>query len=92
MTIPANAAVLQGSQWLGATASSAVDVARVEFHLTGGALNNVLIGTATPTTYGWLYRWDSTTVANGGYFLQSVAYDSAGAAGTSTAIGITVNN
>ena len=61
-------------------------------HLTGGALNDVLIGTATSTTYGWLYHWDSTSVANGAYFLQSVAYDTTGISATSAAIGITVKN
>jgi polyvinyl alcohol dehydrogenase (cytochrome) len=89
---PPNGATVKGSQWLDASASSAIGVNRVEFHLTGGALNNVLIGTATSTTYGWLYRWDSTTVANGAYFLQSVAYDTTGVSATSTATGITVKN
>jgi outer membrane protein assembly factor BamB len=89
---PPSGATVNGSQWLDASASSAIGVNRVEFHLTGGALNNVLIGTATSTTYGWLYRWDSTTVANGAYFLQSVAYDTTGVSAAGAAIGITVKN
>ena len=65
---------------------------KVEFDLTGGTLNNALIATATLTNYGWLAGWDTTTVANGTYTLQSVAYYASGASGTSTGTTITVNN
>ncbi len=90
--VPSNGATVKGSQWLDASASSTIGVNKVEFHLTGGTLNNALIRTATPTTVGWLYLWDSTKVANGTYALQSVAYDPTGASAPSAAIIITVNN
>jgi hypothetical protein len=38
---------------------------KVEFHLTGGSLNNALVATGSPTYYGWAVYWDSTTVRNG---------------------------
>jgi len=88
--IPSNGATLTGSQYLDAGASG--NVTKVEFHLTGGTLNNALIATATPTYYGWLTGWNTTTVANGTYTLQSVAYYASGASGTSTGTTITVNN
>jgi polyvinyl alcohol dehydrogenase (cytochrome) len=88
--IPSNGATLTGSQYLDALASN--NVTKVEFHLTGGTLNNALIATATLTYYGWLTGWNTTTVANGTYTLQSVAYYASGASGTSTGTTITVNN
>jgi hypothetical protein len=90
--LPSNGATLTGSQYLDASASDTGGVAKVEFHLTGGTLNNALIATATPTFYGWLAGWNTATVANGTYTLQSVAYDAPGASGTSTGVTITVNN
>jgi hypothetical protein len=88
--IPSNGATLTGSQYLDASASGSVT--KVEFHLTGGTLNNALIATAVPTYYGWLTGWNTTAVANGTYTLQSVAYYASGASGTSTGTTITVNN
>jgi polyvinyl alcohol dehydrogenase (cytochrome) len=81
---------LSGSQYLDASASS--NTTRVEFRLTGGSLNDALIATATPTYYGWIAGWDTTSVQNGTYTLQSEAYYSNGASGTSPAITLTVYN
>ena len=90
--IPSNDAFLAGSQWLDASASGNFGVTKVEFHLSGGTLNDVLIATATRTYYGWLAGWDTTTVPDGTYTLQSVAYDGGGNIGRSAGITVTVNN
>ena len=89
VVLPSNAATLSGTQYLDAAASPGVT--QVQYELTGGSLNNTVVATATPTIYGWLAGWDSTTVANGTYTLQSVA-SSGGLKGTSPGITITVNN
>jgi hypothetical protein len=47
-------------------------VTGVQYELTGESLNDTVVATATPTIYGWLATWNSTTVANGTYTLQSV--------------------
>ena len=65
---------------------------QVQFHLTGGSLNNALIATATPTYYGSLASWNSTTVPNGTYTLQSEASDAAGFQGVGTAVTVVVDN
>jgi hypothetical protein len=91
--IPSNAASVSGTQvLLDAAAQPNVGVTKVEFHLTGGSLNNALVGTATPTYYGWLVSWNSTTVPDGSYTLQSEAYDGAGYVGVSAPVSVTVAN
>jgi hypothetical protein len=91
--IPSNGASVAGTQvLLDAGAAANVGVTKVEFHLTGGSLNNALVATATPTMYGWLVNWDSTTVPDGTYTLQSDAYDGAGNVGVSPPITLTVAN
>ena len=77
---------------LDAGASDVVGVTKLEFHLTGGSLNHTLIATATGTRYGWLANWNSTTVPDGTYTLQSFAYDAAGNQGGSTGVTIIVEN
>ena len=91
--IPSNGASVSGARViLDAWASLNVGVTKVEFHLTGGSLNNALIATAPRPTYGWLASWDSTTVPNGTYTLQSEAYDPGGDVGASPPISVTVSN
>jgi hypothetical protein len=89
--IPSNGATVSGTAAaLDATASNATSV---EFWLFGGSYGYTghLIGTATPTYYGWLYSWDTTTVPNGSYALLSEAFGSGGSA-FSSHVSITVNN
>ena len=89
---PANGAKLSGSTFLVATATSYFSVTKVEFYLTGGSQHDALIGTGRPTNYGWITGWNTTTVANGTYTLQSVAYGAGGISGTSAGVSITVSN
>ena len=53
--------------------------------------DNVISG-STPTYYGWIGGWNTTSVPNGSYVLQSVASYAGGVTGTSAGIFITVNN
>jgi hypothetical protein len=75
---------------LDATASNATSV---QFLLFGGTygLTGHLVGTATPTIYGWIYVWNTTTVPNAAYVLLS---DASGPGGNtvSSGVSITVNN
>ena len=79
--IPPTGATLSGkSAILDATASASygVGIAKVHFVVSAGSLNKVVIGTATPTIYGYLDSWNTTSVPNGTYMLQSTATDRAG--------------
>jgi hypothetical protein len=56
-------------------------VTRVEFRISGNGLTDVVIGVATNTIYGWLYRWDTAPFDNGQfplYELTAVAYNAIG--------------
>jgi major membrane immunogen (membrane-anchored lipoprotein) len=91
--IPSTGASVGGTQvLLDASAPANVGVTKVELHLSGGSLNNALVATATATYYGWLAFWDSTTVPDGTYTLQSEAYDGAGNVGFSAPVSVTVAN
>lgn len=73
-------------------ASASDNVTSVTYELSGGSLSDHLIGTGTPTYYGWLAQWDTTSVPDGTYSLQSVASYSGGVIGTSAPVMIIVNN
>lgn len=79
--IPATGAVLSGtSATLDATASASngVGITKVQFVLTGGSLNKFVLGTATPSLYGYLFSLNTTTIVDGIYTLQSLATDGSG--------------
>ncbi len=83
---------VSGTTVLDASAADAGGVAKVQFALTGGTLNQTVVGTATPTLYGYLLVLNTTTVPNGPYTLQSVATDSVGNTGYSPGVQITIDN
>ena len=89
---PANDAKVSGTTGLDATATGYNGVSKVEFLLTDGSHHSKLIAGGYLTPYGWFSKWNSTSVANGTYSLQSIAYDASGASRLSTSITITVTN
>jgi hypothetical protein len=91
VVIPSNGATQSGTAAL-LDASASANVTSVKYELTGGTLTDQVIATATPTYYGWLAQWNTTTVPNGTYTLQSVAAYSGGVTGTSPGVTITVAN
>ena len=64
----------------------------MQYQLTGGTLSDSVIATGTPTLYGWLADWNTETVPNGTYTLQSVASYPGAVIITSPGVSITVNN
>ena len=90
--VPTNGSALHGSSILVASAAAIGGVTRVQFVVTGGSLSDHVVGTAVLFRYGWIARWETTTVPNGTYTLQSVATETGGATATSNPIDVTVDN
>ena len=87
---PSGGATVTATQLLDAVASPGVS--QVTYEISGNGLTDSVIGTATPTIYGWLDSWNTATVPNGSYTLQSVASYSGGVTGSSAPVTITVSN
>ena len=92
VTAPSSGATLSGTQPLIAAASDNAGVTRVEFAVSGKGLHKVVIADATSTSNGWTGSWDTTSVRNGTYRLQSLAYDPEGFSTYSSPVTITVAN
>jgi hypothetical protein len=90
--LPSAGATVSGGAWLDAAGSSPAGVASVTFDVSGGAVSNQVVGTGTPTLYGWIGGWDTTDVPNGTYTLHSVAVDALGHSTTSAGVIVTVDN
>ncbi len=89
---PPNGSNVKGTQALFASASGEFGLTSVEFEITGGRLRDFLIGTAANSGYGWDLAWNTTSVPDGAYILQSVAYGATGKMGRSTGITVRVAN
>jgi YVTN family beta-propeller protein len=92
VVLPSKDATISGTQFLDATASSGVT--KLVYEVSGGPsdLSDVQVATGTATIYGWLAAWNTTSVHNGHYTLNSVASYGGGVTGTSAPITITVEN
>jgi hypothetical protein len=81
---------LEGRQYLAATASASLGIKKVLFRITGDG--QTLVEHAVVFPYGWLGSWNTTTVANGTYTVQSVAYGVTGQVTTSPGVVVHVKN
>jgi hypothetical protein len=91
--IPSGGATVSGTKaLLDASASSAAGIASVTYEVSGNGLTDQVVATGTPTLYGYLAQWNTTTVPNGTYSLQSVATDTVAETTTSAPVSVTVNN
>jgi hypothetical protein len=91
MLIPIAGTTLSGSSSL-LDASASAKATGVRYELSGAALSDQVIATATPTIYGWLAQWDTTSVPNGTYTVQSVASYAGGTSSESPGVSIAVTN
>ncbi|HEX8435936.1 Ig-like domain-containing protein [Archangium sp.] len=82
---PGQNAHVGGLVQVSATASDNLGVARVEFYVDG-----TLLDADTSAPHGT--SWNSAVVAEGTHSLTVKAYDAAGNVGTSSAVGVTVDN
>ena len=95
-TLPpqSNGATIRGKSSLLLTyvTANGLKVTKVQFVLSGNGYHKAVLGTAVYTKVGSALLWNTTTVPNGSYQLQSVATNSAGVQGYSAPITIRVDN
>jgi hypothetical protein len=92
---PTNGATISGKTVnLDAPATANAGISQVQFELSGGTsnLHNDVIATGSPTLFGYYTQWDSTSVPDGTYNLQSVACDGANQCRSSNSTTVTVKN
>ena len=94
VVVPASGTTLSGtSAVLDATGFSYwVGTTKVQFLLSGGPYSKSVIGSAAFTKAGWYFTWNTTSVPNGIYSLQTLATNRAGRTSYSPAISIKVDN
>jgi hypothetical protein len=90
--LPSAGATLQGSTWLDAVASSQNGIASVQFEISGGSMNHKVVGTGVATLFGFLFDYNTSTLPNGTYTIQSVATDNEGFSTTSAPVTVTTTN
>ena len=72
VVLPANGATVTGYQWLDCVPPAGYD--GVQFWIEGPSLSGTqFLGDATPTYVGWLYDWNTASVADGNYGIYCTA-------------------
>jgi hypothetical protein len=89
---PADYAIVSGTQILDAGDWVATAGTRVQFRISGGLSHRAVVLAAKFTRVGWIAYWDTTTVDNGTYEVQSVLVYPDRAKAASTPISVTVEN
>lgn len=87
---PVDGATLSGTRFLDANASA--DATTVEFEVTGGSLAHRVVARAKKTLDGWIGGWNTRTVPDGTYTVQSVATSAGSSTTRSVGISVTVKN
>jgi hypothetical protein len=91
--VPSRGATLSGTEvTLDASENSHGNGTKVQFVLTGGSYSKSVIGTAGFTMFGAYLAWNTTSVPNGNYVLQSVLTDAVGEVSYSPPVSINIDN
>jgi SGNH domain (fused to AT3 domains) len=91
MVKPATGTVLKGTRLLVAISTFSIGVVKVDFQITG-TLGSAVIGASVYVHNTGVSSWDTTSVPNGTYTLQSVASYAGGTSGESPGVSIAVTN
>ena len=89
---PLDGAILSGRVFVAAGTTDNVPVTGVEIRLSEGSGSERLLGATRLGPVGWILTWNTASVADGTYRLQSVAHDSARIAAKSPWVTVVVRN
>ena len=90
--LPRNGSTVRGKQVLDVLASDWYDVTKVDYVLSGPGREDTTVATGSPTHYGWLGRWNTSTVPNGSYAIAATIDDSGGRSVTTRPVEVRVEN
>ena len=76
--LPRKGSTLHGKQYLDVVVSDAYDVTKVDYMISGPALEDATFATGFRTNYGWLGGWNTSKVPNGSYAIDATISDSGG--------------
>ena len=92
VTLPRNGSTVHGKQFLDVGVSDQFDVRKVDYLLSGPGREGVNFATGSPTHYGWIGRWNTSTVPNGIYVIEAKVSDSGGRFVTTAPVEVRVAN
>ena len=92
VAVPSNGATVSNEQTLVASVTIDTLVKTVTFRVESGGVTTNVVPSAANTRYGWLTRWDTSTVPAGTYLVWCVVSFYSGNPVTSRAIRVTVTH
>ena len=92
VVLPSTGSYLHGIATLDGLASDVIGISSLKFEITGGGLTNDVVATGSPTIYGYVASWNTSSVSDGTYALQAVACNSAGNCSVSQGITVKPDN
>ena len=92
VTLPGNGSTLNGKQFLDVRISTQFDVTKVDYVLSGPGREDTTVATGSRTNYGWLGRWNTSTVPDGSYTIEAKVSDSGGRTVMTAPVEVRVEN
>ncbi len=92
VALPQNGSMLHGRQVLDVAVSDLFDVTRVDFVLSGPGGEAATVAVRHRSNYGWIGRWNTSTVPNGSYRIEAKVSDSGGRSVTTPPVEVRVEN
>ena len=78
LVLPRNGSTVHGRQVLDVLCSDSYDVTKVDYFLSGPGLAEVSFASGVMNKYGWIAKWNTSTVPNGSYAIDATVKDSGG--------------
>jgi hypothetical protein len=92
LIIPRKGATLHGEQILDLFVSDPFDVTRIDYVLSGPDREQATLASASRTKYGWVTKWNTSTVPNGSYSIRAKVGDSGGRSVWTSPVEVLVEN
>ena len=92
VTLPSSGSTVHGRQYLDVGVSTQFDVTKVDYVLSGPGRDDAVFAVGRQSKYGWLGRWDTSTVPDGSYTIEAKVRDSGGRSVTTAPVEVRVDN